>query len=127
MIRSAYKDLVASLTSALMRPGISVGSTSGYPRVEIHSVTENMRLDKAGKLRMLTASIESITNDSMVKAHMMNEANLELLQDLKIGKDFRLIGEPIADQMQAISETADAQNTLYRVIQTVNFYVENNE
>lgn len=127
MIRSAYKDLVASLTSALMRPGISVGSTSGYPRVEIHSVTENMRLDKAGRLRMLTASIESITNDSMVKAHMMNEANLELLQDLKIDKDFRLIGEPIADQMQVISETADAQNTLYRVIQTVNFYVENNE
>ena len=127
MIRSAYKDLVASLTSALMRPGINVGSTSGYPRVEIHSVTENMRLDKAGKLRMLTASIESITNDSMVKAHMMNEANLELLQDLKIDKDFRLIGEPIADQMQAIAETADAQNTLYRVIQTVNFYVENNE
>ena len=103
MIRSAYKDLVASLTSALMRPGINVGSTSGYPRVEIHSVTENMRLDKAGRLRMLTASIESITNDSMVKAHMMNEANLELLQDLKIDKDFRLIGEPIADQMQAIS------------------------
>ena len=127
MIRSAYKDLVASLTSALMRPGINVGSTSGYPRVEIHSVTENMRLDKAGRLRMLTASIESITNDSMVKAHMMNEANLELLQDLKIDKDFRLIGEPIADQMQAIAETADAQNTLYRVIQTVNFYVENNE
>ena len=127
MIRSAYKDLVASLTSALMRPGINVGSTSGYPRVEIHSVTENMRLDKAGRLRMLTASIESITNDSMVKAHMMNEANLELLQDLKIDKDFRLIGEPIADRMQAISETADAQNTLYRVIQTVNFYVENNE
>ena len=127
MIRSAYKDLVASLTSALMRPGINVGSTSGYPRVEIHSVTENMRLDKAGRLRMLTASIESITNDSMVKAHMMNEVNLELLRDLKIGKDFQLIGEPIADQMQAISETADAQNTLYRVIQTVNFYVENNE
>lgn len=124
MKHSAYKDLVAALTSALMRPGVSVGSTAGYPRIEIHSVTENQRLDKAGKLRMLTATIESMTTDSLVKAHELNETNLDLIHGLKIDTDFVLIGEPIAEQTQSTSESTDAQTTIYRVIQSVNFYLE---
>lgn len=124
MKQSAYKDLVAALTSILMRPGVSVGSTAGYPRVEIHSVIENERLDKDGKIRMLTATIESMTTDSMIKAHELNEANLALIQGLALNTNCVLIGKPIADQMQSTSESTDAQTTIYRIIQSVNFYIE---
>lgn len=127
-IDSAYKALRAALTSTLTRGAVFVGSTSGYPRVEIHSITENERTDKAGNVRRLTATIETITTDSLVHAHELNAENLALLENLQqagVGL-FTIIGI-VPDQLQDLTETADAQNTLYRIMQTVECWVERAE
>lgn len=126
MKQSAFKELTAALTKMLSRPGVFVGETAGYPRVEIHTITENERLDKAGKLRLLTATIETITSNSLVYAHELNDDNLRRIDALKLSNGFSLLGS-IPTQLQTTSESSDTQTTLYRMMQSVDFYIENNE
>lgn len=124
--QSAYKAVQVALADLLTRAGVYVGTTSGYPRIEIHSVSENERLDKNGDLRVITATIECITTDSIAHAHRLNEENLQLLNDNQLqtqSNGFKVIGV-IAQQMQDLPETSDTQNTLYRILQSIEFYVE---
>lgn len=123
---SAYRALRATLTERLSREGVYVGTTSGYPRIEIHSVTENERLDKSGSLRNMTAIIEVMTTDSLVHAHELNNENLGIICNPPIDPSahgFRLVGQTIT-QLQDLPETSDTQNTIYRMLQNIDFFLE---
>lgn len=124
--QSAYRALQVALADLLSRNGVFVGTTAGYPRIEVHSVTENSRLDKNGDLRMMTATIEVITTDSIAHAHRLNEENLQLLDTNQLATEangFRVVGI-ILQQLQDLPETSDTQNTLYRILQSIDVYIE---
>lgn len=123
---SAYRALRATLTERLSREGVYVGTTSGYPRIEIHSVTENERLDKSGSLRNMTAVIEVMTTDSLVHAHELNNENLGIICNPPLDPSahgYKLVGQVIT-QLQDLPETSDTQNTIYRMLQNIDFFLE---
>jgi hypothetical protein len=118
---AVYKGLVARLT----RKGVNVGGTASYPRVEVHSVTEQEPLDKGGIVRSISCIIECMSEDKISNIMDMNEDNLtRLLGDaLDLGSSWRLIGiNP--GQLQQITETTDTNKILYRLLQNVTIYVE---
>lgn len=124
--QSAYKALRATLTDRLSRDGVFVGTTAGYPRIEIHSITENERLDKDGNLRNMTAVIEVMTTDSLVHAHELNDENLGILCNPALDPSaygYRLVGQVIT-QLQDLPETSDTQTTIYRMLQNIDFFLE---
>lgn len=118
---AVYKGLVARLT----RKGVNVGGTASYPRVEVHSVTEQEPLDKGGIVRSISCIIECMSEDKISNIMDMNEDNLtRLLGDaLDLGSSWRLIGiNP--GQLQQITETTETNKILYRLLQNVTIYVE---
>ena len=118
---AVYKGLVARLT----RKGVNVGGTASYPRVEVHSVTEQEPLDKGGIVRSISCIIECMSEDKISTIMDMNEDNLtRLLGDaLDLGSSWRLIGiNP--GQLQQITETTDTNKILYRLLQNVTIFVE---
>lgn len=118
---AVYKGLVARLT----RKGVNVGGTASYPRVEVHSVTEQEPLDKGGIVRSISCIIECMSEDKISNIMDMNEDNLtRLLGDaLDLGSAWRLIGiNP--GQLQQITETTETNKILYRLLQNVTIYVE---
>ena len=62
---SAYGPVYAAVVARLERPGVRVGRGAGYPRIEVHTITEGERLDKEGMLRQLSFTVESIGNASL--------------------------------------------------------------
>ena len=46
---SGYRTIYKALVSRLERQGVTVGGTAKYPRVEVHSIREQERLDKEGE------------------------------------------------------------------------------
>lgn len=124
--QSAYKAVQVALADLLTRAGVYVGTTSGYPRIEIHSVTENERLDKSGSLRNMTAVIEVMTTDSLVHAHELNNENLGIICNPPLDPSahgYKLVGQVIT-QLQDLPETSDTQNTIYRMLQNIDFFLE---
>lgn len=118
---AVYKGIVARLT----RKGVNVGGTASYPRVEVHSVTEQEPLDKGGTVRSISCIIECMSEDKISNIMDMNEDNLtRLLGDaLDLGSSWRLIGiNP--GQLQQITETTETNKILYRLLQNVTIYVE---
>ena len=118
---AVYKGLVARLT----RKGVNVGGTASYPRVEVHSVTEQEPLDKGGIVRSISCIIECMSEDKISNIMDMNEDNLtRLLGDaLDLGSSWRLIGiNP--GQLQQITETTETNKILYRLLQNITVYVE---
>lgn len=117
---AVYKGIVARLT----RKGVNVGGTASYPRVEVHSVTEQEPLDKGGTVRSISCIVESISEDRMAEVVGLNEGNLEQLSmALNLGADWRIIGIQ-QGQLQQITETSETNKILYRLLQNITVYVE---
>ena len=126
MSASAYKAIYSAIVSKLTRTGVSVGRTAGYPRVEVHSITENERMDKGGSVRVLSLTVESMTTSSLVAADTLNTGNLTLLATLNgtaAGTAWRIIGI-LPTQLQDLTETSDTQRIIYRLLQGLDIYVE---
>ena len=121
---SGYRTLYTALVERLTRTGLSVGSTANYPRVEIHSIREQERLDKEGALRQINLIVESISNKSLDEAVQMNEDNLKLLSE----NELELTGWDclgvIPVQLQDLTETTDSKKILYRMLQEVSIMLE---
>ena len=124
MFKSCYKPIRAALVSALTREGVHVGGTAGYPRVEPHSFIENTPQDKGDAVRVLNCVVESISATSSTEAAQINEANVALLGAFNYADtEFRVFAV-VPTQLQNLTETSDPQKILYRVLQTVDIYVQ---
>lgn len=125
--RSAQGEVYKALRRQLLRPGIPVGETAGYPRIEIHSFTENAPTDKDGMVRTLSCVVESMSVKSYGDAVTMNEGNLErLLEDgWGIDKGFTILGIT-PDQLTELTETLETQDILYRQLQRINVLIWQN-
>lgn len=121
---SAYGPLGTALVTRLQREGVHVGRTAGYPRVEVHSFVEGERLDKDGRLRSVTCTVESMSNRSKVEAGEMNEENLRLLSatDLEV-EGWTCLGV-VPGNLQDIDEVSDPQKVLYRLLQEITVFME---
>lgn len=121
---SAYGPFYAAVVARLERPGVRVGKTAGYPRVEVHTITEGERLDKEGQLRQLSFTVESIGNASLAATTAMNEENIELLtSELVLPEGWTCLGV-LPDQLQDLTETADTAKIIYRLLQGFTAWVE---
>ena len=125
--RSAQGEIYKALRKQLLRPGIPVGETADYPRVEIHSFTENAPQDKDGRLRSMSCIVESMSVKSYGDAVAMNADNLERLASEGWGadKDFTIIGIT-PDQLTELTETLETQDILYRQLQRINLLIWQN-
>jgi len=124
---TAYGPVYKAVVARLTRTGVVVGGTASLPRVEVHSFTEQERLDKEGELRQITFTVESITNTSMDACIALNEGNMELLtgSDLTIGDgtQWRCLGV-IPQQLQDLTETSDTNKIIYRLLQSYTLWAE---
>lgn len=121
---SAYGPVYSAIVARLTRPGVTVGKTAHYPRVEVHSITEGERQDKEGQLRKLSFTVESIGNASLAETVAMNEENIELLtSELVLPDGWRCLGV-LPDQLQDLTETADTAKIIYRLLQGFTAWVE---
>lgn len=123
---SAYGPLYSAIVKRLTEDGLLVGGTAGYPRVEIHSIVENQRLDKDGAVRSLALTVESISDKSLAAAVEMNERAMAALtseEDLEAGDDWRVL-DINPDQLQDLPETSDSAKILYRMLQSYDILVE---
>jgi hypothetical protein len=125
--RSAQGEVYKALRKQLLRDGIPVGETANYPRIEIHSFTENAPTDKDGMVRTLSCVVESMSVKSYGDAVTMNEGNLErLLEDgWGIDKGFTILGIT-PDQLTELTETLETQEILYRQLQRINVLIWQN-
>ena len=125
--RSAQGEVYKALRKQLLREGIPVGETANYPRIEIHSFTENAPTDKDGMVRTLSCVVESMSVKSYGDAVTMNEGNLErLLEDgWGIDKGFTILGIT-PDQLTELTETLETQEILYRQLQRINVLIWQN-
>ena len=137
MYSSSYKEIGSALVAALVRQGVRVGGTAGYPRIELHTFIENPATDKGCGVRVLSVIVESMSNRSAEEAARMNECNLARLDrfryegpfddsfsdDFQHTRAFRVFGV-VPTQLQELTETSDPQMILYRVLQTIDIYVQ---
>lgn len=121
---SGYRTIYNALVAQLTRQGVTIGKTAKYPRVEIHSIREQERLDKDGALRQISVTVESISNRSLGEAVTMNEDNLQLLTE----NELELIGWAclgiLPVQLQDMTESSDTNKIIYRLLQEVTIYLE---
>lgn len=123
---SAYGALRAAVVSCLKNTGLRVGGTAAYPRVEVHTITENQRLDKEGAVRSLSLTIESISDSSMVQSAEMNADAMEAITAegaLDAGAEWSIL-DVIPSQLQDLPETSDSAKILYRTLQGYDILVE---
>lgn len=122
---SAQKHIYKALREQLLRPGVSVGETAGYPRVELHSFTEVAPTDKDGTVRSLTCVVESMSVRSYGDAVAMNEENLaRLLSDgwHTIGDGLHVLGI-VPEQLTELTENLETKEILYRQLQQINVLI----
>lgn len=121
---SAYGPVYAAVVSRLSRRGVTVGRTSGYPRVQVHTITEGERQDKEGLVRALNLTVESIGDASLAATTALNEENIELLtSELTLPEGWNCLGV-IPDQLQDLTESSDTAKIIYRLLQTFTVWVE---
>ena len=122
--RSSQGELYKALRRQLVRPGIAVGETADYPRVEIHSFMENAPTDKDGSVRSISCIVESMSVKSYGDAVAMNEYNLERLleEGWGIDKGFTILGIT-PDQLTELTETLETKEILYRQLQRINVII----
>lgn len=120
---SAYAPLYSAVAARLIRAGVWIGGTAGYPRVEIHSITESERLDKEGRLHQLTLIVDSISNVSLDEAVTMNDDNLTLLTGSELTVDGWDVIGIVPTLLQDLTETSDSQAILYRLTQQFTVFI----
>lgn len=123
-IMSALGAVYRGLVGRLTRKGVKVGGTASYPRVEVHSVTEQEPMDKGGNIRSITCIMESMSEDRIADVVDLNEVNLSLLRSaLDLGDQWKIIGiQP--GQLQQLTETTETNKILYRLLQNMTVFVE---
>ena len=121
---SAYGPLYAALKAALVREGVTVGGTAGYPRIEIHSFTEGERQDKDGRLRQVTCTVECMSNRSVGDCVSMNEANLRLLTGSALTIEGWDVLGVVPGLLQDLTESSDPQKIIYRLLQEFVIWIE---
>lgn len=121
---SAYNPLGAALVTRLQRNGVYVGRTAGYPRVEVHSYIEGERLEKDGRIRSVTCTVESMSNRSKAEAGEMNEENLRLLSETELELEGWTCLGVVPGILQDIDEVSDTQKVLYRLLQEITVFME---
>lgn len=121
---SGYRTIYNVLVARLTREGVVIGRTATLPRVEIHSIRENERLDKDGALRQLSVTVESMSNRSLGDAVTMNEDNLRLLTEYELELDGWTCLGIVPVQLQDLSETSDTNKIVYRLLQEFNIFLE---
>lgn len=121
---SALGAVFKALRGALTRNGVNVGGTAGYPRIEIHTVTESEWLDK-GTLKRVTAIVECMSDRRMADVIEMNEENLARMlgKALMLSDEWHIVGM-VPGQAQEMTETTDTAAIIYRLLQNVTIYVE---
>ena len=128
MYKSSQGEIYKALRRQLVRKGVAVGETAGYPRVEIHSFTENAPTDKDGRVRVVSCVVESMSVTSYGHSVSMNEENLDrLLADgwHVLGKGFTILGV-VPDQLTELTESLETKEILYRQLQRVNITIWQN-
>ena len=125
--RRAQGDVYKALRRQLVREGVPVGETADFPRVEIHSFTENAPMDKDGCLRSLSCIVESMSVKSYGDAVTMNAGNLErlLAEGWGVDEGFTIIGVT-PDQLTELTETLETKEILYRQLQRINVLIWQN-
>lgn len=113
-----------ALRSRLNREGVNVGGTAGYPRVEIHSVTESEWLDK-GTVRQVSCIVECMSTERIADVMEMNEDNLRLMlaERLMLTDGWQVFGI-LPGQLQELTETSETNAVIYRLLQNITIYVE---
>lgn len=113
-----------ALRSRLNREGVNVGGTAGYPRVEIHSVTESEWLDK-GTVRQVACIVECMSTERIADVMEMNEDNLRLMlaERLMLTDGWQVIGI-LPGQLQELTETSETNAVIYRLLQNIMIFVE---
>lgn len=126
--RSSQGEVYKAIRARLTRKGIAVGETAGYPRVEVHSFTENAPTDKDGRVRVVSCVVESMSVTSYGHSVSMNEENLArlLAGDWHVlGNTFEVLGV-VPDQLTELTESLDTKEILYRQLQRVNITIWQN-
>lgn len=122
---SGYGSVYAAVVARLRRPGVTVGGTAAYPRVEVHTITEQGWADKGMAVRQLTFTVESVGNASMAATIDLNDANMALLtgEPLAVGDGWRCLGV-VPAQLQEMTETSDTNKIIYRILQSYTLWLE---
>jgi hypothetical protein len=126
--RSSQGEVYKAIRARLTRKGVAVGETAGYPRVEVHSFTENAPTDKDGRVRVVSCVVESMSVTSYGHSVSMNEENLArlLAGDWHVlGNTFEVLGV-VPDQLTELTESLDTKEILYRQLQRVNITIWQN-
>lgn len=128
MYKSSQGEIYKAMRSRLARKGVAVGETAGYPRVEIHSFTENAPTDKDGRVRVVSCVVESMSVTSYGHSVSMNEENLARLLAgdwHTLGNAFQVLGV-VPDQLTELTESLETKEILYRQLQRVNITIWQN-
>ena len=122
---SAIGAVFKALRSALNRAGVNVGGTAGYPRIEIHTITESEWLDTGKTLKRISCIVECMSTKRMADVFEMNDENLRrMLEDsLNLDNGWHIVSIN-EGQAQELTETSETQAILYRLMQNVTIYVE---
>lgn len=121
---SGYRGIYSALVTRLTRTGVHVGGTAGYPRIEIHSISEGPRQDKEGMLRQISLIVESISSSSLDEAVTMNEDNLQLLTEIDIVIEGWTVIGILPEQLTDMTEATDSKKILYRMQQQLNIWLQ---
>lgn len=123
MYRSAQEEVQPALRAMLLRAGLKVGGSAGYPRVELHSWNELPAEDKGGSLRQVTCTVESMSTSSKGDAVAMNGENLSRLSGKKFTTEhFSVIGI-VPEGLTDMEETLETQAILYRELQSFRLFI----
>ena len=116
----------------LDREGVAIGGTAAVPRVEVHTVTEQARLDKGNAVRQLSVIVETIHNSSYEDAVVIADENLAALatwEPSSIGEinsdvqSYRILG-CYPSQRQDLTESSDTNKIIYRILDTYDIWME---
>lgn len=122
---NAISSVWKGLKNALSRAGVKIGSTATYPRVEIHSITEAAPLDKDGRVRQISCTVECLSQTRVQDVFDLAEGNAEkfITKALDLGADWRLVGI-IDGQTRFMEEAADSANIIYRLMRDITVVAE---
>lgn len=124
--RSAYAAVYKAARLVLKNLGVAVGETANYPRIELHSFVENGPLDKGNSVRQLTLTVEAMSSKSRAEAVDLIDGSIRdiVADNLNLAADgFKVIGVE-QTQLQDITENADSQQIIYRMLQTLTVFIE---
>lgn len=124
-IISSIGSVFKAIRAALIRKGVNVGDTAGYPRIEVHSITEGEPLDKGDTIRSVSCVVECMSEGKLADALAMNDENLARLLSESIGIEtpWHVIGIT-RGQAQQITEATETNGILYRLIQNITVFIE---